>query len=90
MYGEYDVQALDKDDAERIAEIVNHYNPGKGEFKLIDDTDHILLKVPSKMEGLQIMQSGKMYEYAAENFNDDLIKILDEWMKDKIEKTSKS
>lgn len=83
MFGEADVQAIDADGARIIAEVVNSYHPGKGEFKLIPATDHTFAKSGSQRAYSRMRSDGTYDAFMADNFNYELIDILDAWMKDK-------
>lgn len=80
MYGEFDVQALNADDAVTIAEIVNQSKPGNGEFMLLPKTEHIFAKVDSYKQTAELYGTGKFFQYASQNYNPEFGKATNEWM----------
>jgi len=80
MYGEFDVQALNADDAITIAEVVNQANPGKGEFLLLPKTEHIFARSESYKQTDDLYKSGKFFQYAAQNYNPEFGRVTSEWM----------
>ncbi|NEM98376.1 alpha/beta hydrolase family protein [Pontibacter burrus] len=83
MFGEADVQAIDADGAKIIADVVNSYHPGKAEYKFIPATDHTFVKSGSQKAYSRMQNDGTYDTFMADNFNYELVDILDAWMKDK-------
>lgn len=81
MYGEFDVQALNANDAELIADIVNESHPGNGEFKLVPNTEHIFAKVTSYRQTAELYGTGKFFEYATQNYNPETARLTNVWMR---------
>lgn len=81
VYGEFDVQALNAKDAEVIAEIVNQSNQGNGEFLLLPKTEHIFAKVESYKQVAELYGTGKFFQYATQNYNAEVGRTTNEWMK---------
>lgn len=81
MHGECDIQALNAEGAETIANIVNQYHPGKGRFVLLEGTDHGFAKVPPMREYAQMRRDG-LYNgrYLSENFNPQVVTELVRWL----------
>jgi len=86
IYGEADVQALNAEAAKMMAEIVNSYYPGKGEYLILPSTDHSFAEVGSKQEYVKLQSSGKYMEKAKDLFSNKLVTAIDQWMKDKLNK----
>ncbi len=86
IYGEADVQALDAEGARMIADVVNSYQPGKGEFHFLPRTDHGFVEVGTKADYLRLQAEGKYDAFASAHFNRKLVELLDNWMKDKLKK----
>lgn len=80
LYGEFDIQALNADDAETIAEIVNESHSGNGEFKIIPQTEHIFARVDSYRQTSELYGTGKFFQYASQNYNPATGKATIEWM----------
>jgi hypothetical protein len=87
IYGEADVQALNADAAKMMADIVNSYHPGKGEYLILPRTDHSFAEVGSKQEYIKLQSSGKYIEKAKDLFSNKLVTAIDQWMKDKFNKS---
>ncbi|HEX8332993.1 MAG TPA: alpha/beta fold hydrolase [Segetibacter sp.] len=87
IYGEADVQALNADAAKMMADIVNRYHPGKGEYLILPGTDHSFAEVGSKQEYIKLQSSGKYMEKAKNLFSNKLVTAIDQWMKDKFNKS---
>lgn len=85
MHGECDIQALNSEGAETIASIVNQYHPGKGEFVLLEGTDHGFAKVPPIREYANMRRSGGYNgRYLSENFNPKVVSELVRWLNDNL------
>ncbi|MEO0734250.1 MAG: alpha/beta hydrolase, partial [Bacteroidota bacterium] len=80
MYGSNDVEALDEQDAERIAAIVNHYHPGSATFRLIPGADHGLVTVPDKLTGMKMRADGSYQQAYLAGVNADLLRTIDDWL----------
>lgn len=80
MYGEFDIQALNTNDAVTIAEIVNQSKPGNGEFMLLPKTEHIFAKAESYKQVAELYGSGKFFQYASDNYNAEVGRTTNEWM----------
>lgn len=80
MYAEFDVQALNADDAITIAEVVNQSKPGNGEFLMLPKTEHIFAKATSYKQVSELYSSGKFFPYAMQNYNQEVGRVTSEWM----------
>ncbi|HQU84098.1 MAG TPA: PDZ domain-containing protein [Pyrinomonadaceae bacterium] len=89
MYGEFDVQALNANDAVTIAEVVNQSNPGNGEFLLLPKTEHIFAKVESYRQTAELYGTGKFFQYASQNYNPEVGRTTSEWMQKAMKSSSK-
>ncbi len=85
MHGECDVQALNSEGAETIADIVNQYHPGKGRFVLLEGTDHGFAKVPPMREYATMRRDGRYNgRYLSENFNPQVVTELVRWLNENL------
>lgn len=85
IYGEFDLHAISKDGAQKIAALVNDYHPGKGRFVLLEGTEHAFAKVPSMAEYVRMRRNGTFNSsYMAEHFNSGLVQIVADWMEEVI------
>ena len=81
IYGEYDLHAIGPEGARHIAELVNHYHPGKGKFVLLPGTEHAFTRVPSMAEYVTMRQSGSFNSrFMAQHFNPALVDTVVKWM----------
>ena len=86
LYGEADLAAIDEQSHREIARLVNEKHPGAATYQMIPETDHSFIKVGKKEDKVKLYQSPKYRDYLTNQFNYDIISIMDEWMKDKISK----
>lgn len=80
VYAEFDVQALNADDAVTIAEVVNQSRPGNGEFLMLPKTEHIFAKATSYKQVADLYGSGQFFQYAMQNYNPEVGRVTNEWM----------
>lgn len=81
IYGEFDTAAINARDAITIAEIVNQARPGNGEYLVLPKTEHVFAKVDSYKQTHELYASGKIFQYASQNYNPELGRVTVEWMK---------
>lgn len=81
MYGEFDTAALNARDVITIAEIVNQAHPGNGEYFVLPKTEHMFGKVDSYKQTFDLYASGKIFQYASQNYNPELGRVTVEWMR---------
>ena len=81
MYGEFDTAALNARDVITIAEIVNQAHPGNGEYFVLPKTEHMFGKVDSYKQTYDLYASGKIFQYASQNYNPELGRVTVEWMR---------
>ncbi len=81
LHGQYDLQALDNESASKIEEIVDYYN-GKdiADFIEVPNTEHIFMKVESQKHVAQLSESGQMFNYAADNYNEEIALYVHNWL----------
>lgn len=83
LYGEYDLHAIDDRWAQHTAQMVNYYHPGKGDWMIIEDTEHGFSKVPSMEENVRMRRDGSLNgAYLAEHFNHKLVEAVGVWIQD--------
>ncbi len=76
FWGSADLEAFSKFDHETIVDVVNHYHPGKGTFIHLKNTTHSFAKVESMQHGIE----NRNWKYITENFNEEIVKLTDQWM----------
>jgi hypothetical protein len=54
---------------------------------LLPQTDHGFVKVGTKKDYHRLMESGAYGKYAQQNFNPEIVELVDAWIKDKLKKT---
>lgn len=80
FYGEFDTAALNARDAITIAEIVNQAHPGNGEYTILPKTEHMFGKVDSYKQTFDLYATGKIGQYASQNYNHEVGRVTVEWM----------
>ncbi len=81
IHGEFDLHAIDEEWAEDVAELVNYYHPGKGEWMVLPGTEHGFSKVASMAENVRLRQAGLMnMNYMSKNFNPELVEVVANWI----------
>lgn len=78
IWGEGEVVAFNSYEHTLIADIVNHYNPGKAQYLQMPNIDHGFLWVRDRQHANQV--SGDHFHYY-NNFNQNLVLVLDDWMR---------
>ncbi|MDX5480993.1 MAG: PDZ domain-containing protein [Hymenobacteraceae bacterium] len=87
IYGGADFAAIDPDGANIIVDVVNSYHPGKGTYKFLPGTDHGFVEVGSKEELLKLQQNQQYAAHAQTHFNQKLVEMIHEWMREKMSRT---
>lgn len=77
LWGAGDVVAFNPLEHQLIADVVNHYQPGKARFVEVPNTDHGLNFVEDQKHSMEIWND---WDYRASNFNPDIIEITHQWM----------
>lgn len=81
IYGEGDIEALNSESHRAIAEMVNHYHPGKGTFHLMPRTGHGFSEIGTRQDNFKARLDGTYGTNVAQEFNYKVIDVIDEWMK---------
>ncbi len=90
LHGQYDLQALDNESAKRIEKIVDYYNGSDmADYIEVPNTEHIFMKVESQKQVAQLSESGQMFNYAADNYNEEIPLYVHNWLK-KVNERNKS
>ena len=76
--GEGDFEAFSTQDHQIICDMVNHYHPGKGTFMLVPNMDHGFAKSKTPAESVA---NAKIKGYYYNNFNEEVIEIIDKWIR---------
>ncbi len=79
LWGAGDVVAFNPLEHQLIADVVNHYQPGKARFVKIPHTDHGLNYVQDQKHSMEIWND---YDYRANNFNPAIIEVTHQWMQE--------
>ena len=77
VHGEGDFVAFNPYEHELIADIVNHYNPGKATFVSVPNIDHSFIYVEDLDHAVAVLRDA---EYRRNNFNYDFTDMVIEWM----------
>lgn len=77
VHGQGDFVAFNPYEHELIADIVNHYNPGKATYVSAPNIDHSFIDVKNLDHAVSVLRDA---EYRRDNFNYDFINMVTEWM----------
>ncbi len=77
VHGEGDFVAFNPYEHELIADIVNHYNPGKAAFVSAPNIDHSFIYVEDLDHAVAVLRDA---EYRRSNFNYDFTDMVIDWM----------
>jgi hypothetical protein len=80
MYGEADVEALDKSSVEYLTTLLNAQEAGLGTFRFIPGTDHAFIEVGSQADGMALKQSGAYRQHLEEHYNPAIGEETIRWM----------
>ena len=83
MYAESDFEAIDPRATKNIVRIVNTKNPGKATYHFVEGTDHSMIKTGDMEATLKVRQSSDYQKLFATNFNKDIAKAIDKWIREK-------
>ncbi|MFW5708353.1 MAG: alpha/beta hydrolase family protein, partial [Bacteroidota bacterium] len=81
IWGEGEYVAVNSYEHELIADIVNHYNPGKARYLKLATIDHGFVKVDDLQHAIAVRTD---WNYQYNNFNHDIVEVLHEWMQEVI------
>jgi uncharacterized protein len=79
IWGEGEFVAINPYEHQLIADIVNHYNPGKAQFVRMPNIDHGFVRVDDLQHAIEV-RSDWQYQYS--NFNDEIVTLLHDWMQE--------
>lgn len=82
LYGEADFEVFNEFSMSEIARIVNTYHPGKGKYVKVEKTDHSMIRSGTMEEAVQVRGTPAYRQLLMNNFNYDIITILDDWIKE--------
>ncbi len=85
LWGEGDFVAFNPYEHQLIADVVNRYQPGKATFMRLPHMDHSFIRVEDQQHAVKVRSD---WEYNANNFNYEIVEVLDQWMKEKISQAS--
>ena len=67
--------------AKRIEEIVDYYNgTDMADFIEVPNTEHIFIKVESQKQVAKLSETGQLFKYAVDNYNDEIPNYVHEWL----------
>ena len=81
LFGEADIEAVNDESQKEIARIVNTGHPGHGTFRLVEGTDHSMIKVGSMEAGARLRSTPEYRQYLQTKFNYDVVTMTDEWIR---------
>jgi uncharacterized protein len=79
IWGEGEYVAFNPYEHELIADIVNHYNPGKATYIRMPNIDHGFLWVKDRIHAIEIRND---LEYFYNNFNHEIVEVVHQWMEE--------
>lgn len=77
LHGDGEFVALNPYEPQLIADIVNHYNPGKASFKTVPNVDHGFIYVNDLEHAISIRNN---LRYQETNFHYGMVNLLVNWM----------
>ncbi len=77
LHGEGEYIAFNPYEHELIADIVNHYNPGKARFVSVPNIDHAFIYVNDRLHSAAIRNDGAYWRH---NFNHNIVNLTVNWM----------
>jgi uncharacterized protein len=77
IWGEGEFVALNPYEHQLIADIVNHYKPGKAQFIRMSNIDHGFVRVNDLQHAIEIRND---WQYQYNNFNEEIVSLLHDWM----------
>ncbi len=84
LYGEFDIQAINREGVDKIAQIVNS-GKGKAESKVIPKADHGFVNFDSMEENVRTLNNGSYSEHARDNYSVLLGQTTTRWMASKVQ-----
>lgn len=77
LRGSGDLEAFSTEQHEGIVRTINHYRPGAATFVLLRNSDHAFCKSDTPEESYK---NGQVKGYHREQFNDQVIEVVTEWV----------
>lgn len=81
IYGEADIASISPHNSQLLVDAINTMHPGTATYKFLPGTEHGFIKVGTKQDLLRLQQSGQFEAYMRDNFNQELVEMVDNWMK---------
>lgn len=81
IYGGADLPSISPHNSQLLVNALNTMRPGSAAYQYLPDTDHGFIKVGTKQDLMRLQQNGDFEAYVRENFNPELVEMLDSWMK---------
>ncbi|WP_276496954.1 alpha/beta fold hydrolase [Pontibacter litorisediminis] len=81
IYGGADLPSISPHNSELLVNAINAMRPGTATYKFLPETDHGFIKVGSKQDLMRLRQSDAYEAYARDNFNPELVEMIDAWMR---------
>ncbi|MDX5436871.1 MAG: hypothetical protein LPK03_06725, partial [Pontibacter sp.] len=82
IYGEADIASISPSNSQLLVNAVNTMHPGSATYQFLPGTDHGFVKVGTKQDLLRLQQSGQFGAYVQQNFNQELVEMVDSWIKE--------
>jgi uncharacterized protein len=79
LHGEGEYIAFNPYEHELIADIVNHYNPGRAQFVSVPNIDHAFLYVNDREHSAAVRSDGAYWRH---NFNHGIVNLVVNWMQE--------
>ncbi len=77
LHGQGEYIAFNPYEHELIADIVNHYNPGRAQFVSVPNIDHAFIYVNDREHSAAVRNDGAYWRH---NFNHGIVNLLVNWM----------
>jgi uncharacterized protein len=77
LRGSGDFEAFSNEQHQAIADLINHYHPGKADFVVLPNTDHAFCKSNTPKDSFR---NGQTPGYHYNNFNPIIIQTIVEWI----------
>jgi uncharacterized protein len=82
IYGEADIASISPNNSQLLVNAINTMHPGSAIYKFLPGTDHGFIKVGTMQDLLRLQQSGQFGAYVQNNFNQELVVMVDSWIKE--------
>ncbi|MFD2515389.1 alpha/beta fold hydrolase [Pontibacter locisalis] len=81
IYGEADIAAISPANTKLLVNSINQMHPGSATYHFLPGTDHGFIKVGTIQDLLKLQQSQQFGAFIRENFNQELVEVVDKWIK---------